>query len=444
MITGDNQRTAEVIAKEVGIDGASPGHVLAEVLPGDKVAEVKRLQGAGQNGKANQVVAMVGDGINDAPALAQADVGIAIGTGTDVAMAAAGITLIGGDLHGVPRAISLSRGTLQTIIQNLFWAFFYNILLIPLAAFGFLTPMVAAGAMAFSSIFVVTNSLRLRGYDIQKVSAPKPLARQLVELAPRLVVPAGALALLIALSVGWLMPAQANGAMGKSTSGSASGNTSGRTPARATAAYRVFIDQATPIVAGKSTSLKMEILDQFGKRLTDFELGAFGRSATYAYFAVAPRDLTSLQALPLFLKVQGGAPSGGMGMGVAPAAGKAASARPTVAPVPFDARAARPVIVFPTEGQYVAFVDFRPLGGERVTLAVPIDVGSANTPAAALAPDPSPTQTVDGLQITLKTREPLVAGRDGHVYFEAVDEARGAHGRDRDGVRGISPPVHPR
>jgi len=178
MITGDNRRTGEAIARRVGID-----HVLAEVLPDGKVAEVRKLQ------EQYGLVAFVGDGINDAPALKQANVGIAIGTGTDIAIEASDVTLVRGELTGVVEAVNLSRATFRKIKQNLFWAFFYNVFMIPLAIVGWMHPALAEISMATSSVTVVTNANTLRRVDIrpayvrEALSAGQQVGRRSVEVA---------------------------------------------------------------------------------------------------------------------------------------------------------------------------------------------------------------------------------------------------------------------
>ena len=157
MLTGDNRRTAEAIGREVGVD-----QVMAEVIPESKAQAVEQIRREGK------IVAMVGDGINDAPALVTADIGMAMGTGTDIAMESADITLMNGDLMSVASAIQLSQRTMRKIKQNLFWAFFYNTIGIPIAALGMLNPIIAGAAMAFSSVSVVSNSLSLKRFRVRQ------------------------------------------------------------------------------------------------------------------------------------------------------------------------------------------------------------------------------------------------------------------------------------
>ncbi|MBK8419470.1 heavy metal translocating P-type ATPase [Candidatus Villigracilis saccharophilus] len=418
MITGDNKKTAEAIAKQVGID-----IVLSEVLPEGKASEVKRLQDGGV------VVAMVGDGVNDAPALAQADVGLAIGTGTDVAMAAAPVTLMSGDLRNVARTISLSRGTLGTIRLNLFWAFFYNVVLIPLAALGYLNPMLSAGAMAFSSVLVVSNSLRLRNYKIEAIAIPKTWTRKTLEFAPIFAGAVITLMLFLNFSRASLKP-QENGIA-------------------PFAIFHAVIDQTTPIVAGRPMTLDIQILDQFGNPLTSLVPSQFGRIVYYAFVAVAPRDLSFLHAEPVIVdpfvvEVNSGRTGGGGGMGgpdmgvptaVVTQLTPQATEQPSAQTNPFKIQ---PVINFPAEGQYVVFVEFQPTGRNRMTLALPVDVGSVKTQPAALSSAESLTKKSGDLTITLTYDGVLKAGQPSIINFDAVD----AQNNPVDGEVGLSSGSH--
>jgi Cu+-exporting ATPase len=370
MLTGDNRATAEAIAQQAGID-----HVLAEVLPDQKAAKVQELQAE------RRVVAMVGDGINDAPALARADLGIAIGTGTDVAMEASDITLVGGDLRGVVTAFALSRRTIGTIRQNLFWAFFYNIILIPVAAgvlfpfFGLqLDPIMAAAAMALSSVSVVTNSLRLRGFrpptSAEEIRHPS-LRTRVAEWSYLLLI--GAAALIIgALSLIYLRPATGMAA----------------TP-QDTPAAKVAFQTTAPLQPGVATTLTF--------RLTDPATGAplSGLAVEHEapmHLIIASRDLRFFDH-------------------VHPVAGAPGEYQLTY--------------TFPAAGEYTLYDEFAVSGHADEVHQVLAQVGSATGAAPDLAPSAA-TQTVAGLTLTLGPAGTLRAGQPAGFVVHATQNGQPA------------------
>ncbi len=364
MLTGDNEATARAIASQVGIT-----NVLAEVLPEQKAAKVKELQAQGK------VVAMVGDGINDAPALAQSDLGIAIGTGADVAVEASDITLVGGDVRGVVTAIALSRRTISTIRQNLFWAFIYNVVLIPVAMgvlyplFGLLlNPVMAAAAMGMSSVSVVSNSLRLRGFTAPKSAEEivrPPMRRRLADIG--YLVGVGALALLVgALSLFLFKPSM--GAMSEGME------------APAAPVARVSLDTGGPVRPGTPTTLNLTLTEaSTGQPVQELAV----EHDAPMHLIVVNRDL-----------------------------GYFAHVHPQAADSPGVWAIEH---TFPAEGDYILYDEFAVEGnGEEMhreeVHRIDLKVGQANSPAASLSPDLSPKQSGD-YTVTIEPQGEVRAGQ---------------------------------
>lgn len=368
MITGDNERTAKAIAGQVGIE-----HVLAEVLPDGKANEVKKLQESGKR------VAMVGDGINDAPALATADIGMAIGTGTDVAMEAADVTLMRGDLNSIPDAISMSKKTMLNIKQNLFWALAYNVIGIPIAAMGYLEPWLAGAAMALSSVSVVLNALRLQNVDRKDEERDVDMGLRQFILILLLVVMTffagygfGKQANVPAVSED--TPAQQEEA-GHGHGGSDSENTN------TIVTNAVWSTENTQ--AGEETTIRINIQDEAGKPVDKLDI----EHEKLLHLIVVSKDLSYFNHIHPEYK----------GNGEFVITNK-----------------------FPSGGEYKLIADYVPAGGSKTTQTEWIKIDGTSAQPVPLTPDKQHSKIVDGVEVTLENDHPE-AGKDFELNFKLAD-----------------------